>query len=364
MTAWDLPSDLNAVSWDRMAPITPRGYLCYLTTTAPRIDGKLDDGAWQDAPWTDAFVDIEGEAQTTPRYDSRVAMRWDDDHLYIAARMEERHVWGTLTEQNSVIFQDNDFEVFIDPDGDNHNYYELEVNALNTLWELTLEKPYRDGGPAVSPTNIPGLRSAVHVEGTLNAPHDTDAFWSVEIAVPWEGLAGYSPDAVPPADGEQWRMNFSRVHWEHEIDGNAYRKVPDTPEHNWVWSPQGVIDMHRPERWGFVQFSRARPGEATFDPDPTLEARDKLMAVYYAQKAFFDERDRWARNLSELTDPSPASPADAGDASLSRRNVEPFADDVRLIRRQDGWTATTTVIVDDNEQTLHVDHDSRIFVAP
>ena len=52
------------------------------------------------------------------------------------------------TKKNQVIFHDNDFEVFIDPDGDNHNYYEFEMNALNTMWELTLVKPYRDGGPA------------------------------------------------------------------------------------------------------------------------------------------------------------------------------------------------------------------------
>ena len=51
----------------------------------------------------------------------------------------------TLTEHDSVIFQDNDFEVFIDPDGDNHNYYEIEINALNTEWDLRLPKPYRDG---------------------------------------------------------------------------------------------------------------------------------------------------------------------------------------------------------------------------
>src|SRR5207302_4948895 len=66
----------------------------------------------------------------------------------VFAELEEPHVWGTITRKNKVIFYDNDFEVFIDPDGDNHNYYEFEINALNTIWELTLVKPYRNGGPA------------------------------------------------------------------------------------------------------------------------------------------------------------------------------------------------------------------------
>ena len=75
-------------------------------------------------------------------------MLWDDDFFYIAAALEEPHVWATLTEHDSVIFQDPDFEVFLDPDGDNHSYYEIEINALGTVWDLRLVKPYRDGGPA------------------------------------------------------------------------------------------------------------------------------------------------------------------------------------------------------------------------
>ena len=46
-------------------------------------------------------------------------MLWDDTYFYVAAHLEEPHVWGTLTKHDTVIFQDNDFEIFIDPDGDN-----------------------------------------------------------------------------------------------------------------------------------------------------------------------------------------------------------------------------------------------------
>src|SRR2546421_581285 len=187
----------------------------------------------------------------------------DDEHLCILGELQEPHVVGTITKKNAVIFHDNDFEVFIDPDGDNHNYYEFEMNALNTIWELTLEKPYRDGGPARLGTNIDGLRSAVHVEGTLNDPADTDRSWCVEIAMPWKGLAKYAGDArpCPPRDGDHCRMNFSRVEWLADIIDGKYHKIPKEmrPEDNWVWSPQGVVDMHRPERWGYVQFSTGSP---------------------------------------------------------------------------------------------------------
>jgi hypothetical protein len=42
-------------------------------------------------------------------------MLWDDDALYVGAWLEEPQVVATLTEKNSVIFHDNDFEVFINP---------------------------------------------------------------------------------------------------------------------------------------------------------------------------------------------------------------------------------------------------------
>ena len=105
-------------------------------------------------------------------------MLWDDEYFYVAAEMEEPDLWGTLTERDSVIFHDNDFEVFIDPDGDTHAYYELEVNALGTPWDLMLIKPYRDGGRAIDAWDIAGLQVGVDVRGTLNRPGDRDDGWS------------------------------------------------------------------------------------------------------------------------------------------------------------------------------------------
>lgn len=280
--------------------VPPKGYVCTRVTEPVRFDGKLNEGAWAAAPWTDAFVDIEGDKKPKPRFLTRAKMLWDDEFFYVAAEMEEPNVWATLTQHDSVIFHDNDFEVFIDPDGDNHRYYEFEINALNTTWDLFLPRPYRDGGPAMNAWEIPGLRSAVHVRGTLNDPSDTDEGWTVEIAFPWSVLKECAPGGSPPKPGDQWRVNFSRVEWDVEVLDGKTRKVANRPEHNWVWSPQGVIDMHRPERWGFVQFSAEPPGEDAFRPDPDLPARDYLHKLYYAQRTFRSKHGRWAKTVGEL----------------------------------------------------------------
>jgi hypothetical protein len=274
--------------WDQMMHLAPRRYVCHRAAQPLEINGDLTKPAWQLAPWTEAFVDIEGDPRRRPRFLSRVKMLWDDNYLYVGADLEEPHLWATQTEKNSVIYQDNDFEIFIDPDGDNHHYYEFEINVLNTIWELTLPKPYKDQGDPVLGTNLLGLKSAVKASGTINDPWDTDRGWTLEVALPWSGLAVYNPKrATPPQQGDQWRINFARVQWQHLVEYGAYRKVPGAKEENWVWSPQGVVDMHRPEKWGIVQFSTLPAGaDDRFIPDPSHPARHLLMRLYYQQKAF------------------------------------------------------------------------------
>ena len=276
----------------------PKGYVCYRAPAAIAIDGKVE-AAWDAAPWSDEFVDIEGDKKPKPRFKTRMKMLWDDEALYILAELEEPDVWGTLREHDSIIFHDNDFEVFLDLDGDNHNYGELEINALNTTWDLFLTKPYKDGGKALHNWEIAGLKTAVHVDGTLNQPGDKDRGWTVEIRWPFSGLRELAKFTVP-RDGDQWRINFSRVEWHSEVTEGMYRKVKGRKEDNWVWSPQGAIDMHRPERWGYLQFSTAKPGQASFRPDPDWPARDLLHRVYYAEWAHRKEHGKFAPGMDAL----------------------------------------------------------------
>jgi Carbohydrate family 9 binding domain-like len=296
------PADLEAL------PFSPRHYVAYRAASPISVDGKLNEPAWAAAPWSDVFVDIEGDPKPRPALLTRAKMLWDDESFYVAAEMEEPNVWATLTARDSVIFRDNDFELFIDPDGDTHAYYELEVNALGTPWDLLLIKPYRDGGPAIHGWDIAGLRVGVDVRGTINAPGDRDDGWSVELAMPWSILREAAADRRPPRPGAQWRVNFSRVEWDMDVRGGRYEKrlAPGTsnplPERNWVWSPQGAIDMHMPERWGYVQFSSLEAGTGTepFVDDPNERVKWALRRLYYRQRRFLTANRRYAASLDEL----------------------------------------------------------------
>jgi hypothetical protein len=286
----------------------PKGYVCYRTTAPVVPDGILNELAWEQVPWTDYFVDIEGSAKPAPKWKTHAKMLWDDNNLYIAAEIEDPHVWAKLKLRDTVIFYDNDFEVFIDPDGDTHAYYELEVNALGTVWDLLLLKPYRDGGPPVNGWNIAGLQVGTHIDGTINNPLDTDKGWSVEIIIPLSALKECAKGASIPVAGDQWRIDFSRVEWRTLIENGTYKKEinPTTakpyPEDNWVWSPQGRINMHMPEMWGVLQFSSilAGNGKEEYVADPDLKIKWALRKVYYAEFDYFVKNNTYSSSMADI----------------------------------------------------------------
>jgi hypothetical protein len=204
------------------------------------------------------------------------------------------------------VYNDNDFEIFIDPDGDTHQYFEIEVNILKTIFDLFMNKPYRNGGRADIPWDAAGIQTGVAIDGTLNNPDDTDKKWTVEMAIPFSSLTKEQSTPVPQ-NNTVWRMNFSRVQWDREILNNQYQRKRDAnnkllPEHNYVWSEQGVINMHFPERWGYAVFSTQPAGSATstYTIPFSENAKQYLWLVYYKQKDFFAEHKRYAQNLNLL----------------------------------------------------------------
>jgi len=326
----------------RPGPWPPRGYACVRVASEVTIDGRLDEAAWESAPWTTDFVDIEGDRRPAPRYRTRAKLLWDDGFLYVAAQMQEPHLWATLRKRDSVIFHDNDFEIFLDADGDSHLYTEIEINALNTVWDLLLVKPYRDGGPAIHAWDIPGLKTAVHLDGTLNDPSDVDTGWSVEIAIPFAVIAETTPAACPPKPGDRWRVNFSRVEWRLDEVGDGYAKTVDAasgkplPEDNWVWSPQREIAMHEPEHWGIVQFFTDTPAEVL--PSSANRIEHALRWVSYHLAAYREESGRYPEHL-------PALPGEAAGIA-----IDYWTDGVRYVLT--GRDAGVIVTLDEQGRLL------------
>lgn len=263
--------------------VVPKNYIIAKTEKPLKIDGKPEK-TWDAAPFSDPFIDIEGEKK--PKYQTRVKMLWDESFLYVYAELEEPHIWGNLRQRDTIIYLNNDFEVFINSSEKTEAYAEIEMNALNTVWDLLLNKPYRSGGYANFKWNLDELKTAVHIDGTLNNATDVDKKWSVEMAIPMDALIELKNDKRKKIEeGDQWRMNFSRVQWDYELTNGSYsRKKVDgklVPEYNWVWSNQTKINMHIPENWGIVQFTEKNSvKEVTFREDPDFLLKQTLFALF------------------------------------------------------------------------------------
>jgi hypothetical protein len=256
-------------------------YTCYRTENNIKIDGCLDEQSWRKAPRSPRFVDlVTGEPGF---WDTRMAALWNDQSLYIVFWIEEPYVQAKFTERNSPIYLENDVEVFI---AGKHCYYEFEINALGTVYEVFFiwQDAYKKGSTfdryefdflnqrvdvlggfqdnlrfgkhprgkrwAFLDWNFPGLKSAVHVDGTINDNSDTDQGWTVELAFPWKGMGLLAQDrSLPPEDGDIWRLDFSRFE-AVGLDGE-----PVQPSLGWAFNRHGVYDSHIPECFTFVHFS-------------------------------------------------------------------------------------------------------------
>ncbi len=339
-------------------PFAPARYVVWRAAGPLSIDGKLDEASWRIVPWTDPFVDIVGPGRPAPRFDTRAKMLWDDEYFYVAVRMEEPDLWGALTARDSIVYNDNDIEVFIDPDGDTLNYYELEINPLGTAFDLFLPRTYRDGGPPIIAWDIAGLKVGLDARGTVNRPGDRDEGWTVELALPWKVLREAAPGKRPPRASEQWRVNFSRVEWQTDVkDGRYSRRVdPSTGRpraaDNWVWSPQGIVDIHMPERWGYVQFSAEQAGAGNaggagaFVDDPNERVKWALRRLYYRQRRFRAAHGRDANNLAEL--------------GASEIKVDGLAFKPRLEATENLYEITAAGF---NGATVHLTQDGRVWIT-
>ncbi|WP_346858602.1 carbohydrate-binding family 9-like protein [uncultured Draconibacterium sp.] len=285
-------------------------YVVYKTTGEINVDGKAGEKDWQLAKWSEAFNDIEGDVKPAPAYQTRMKMVWDESNLYIYAELEEPHIWAYYDKNDMIVYHENDFEVFIDPERDAHAYYEFEVNARNTLFDLFMNKPYRNGGKANIEWNAKGFKSAVYIDGTLNDASDEDVKWTVEMQIPFSSLRLDGP-FVQPKNRDVWKINFSRVEWQTELIDAIYVRKTDSgkkkllPENNWVWSPQGVINMHYPERWSMVQFSEnpLTQQKVSFSlPEEEIWAK-YVWLIYYKQQSYKSENGQYSPTLTLLDIP-------------------------------------------------------------
>ena len=212
-------------------------YTCFRVAHAIVIDGELDDPSWQGAPPIGLVRADDGSA---PRQPTEVRVLWDDDYLYVAFSCQDEDIWGTTTERDRDIYNQEVVEVFVDPDRDDHTYIEIEVSPLNAILDLfMLNRNDRPRG--LWGWDSEGLLSAVKVDGDPTRRGTRDRSWTVEMAIPMSDF--YTAPNLPPRAGDVWHMNLYRI--DRAEWGDEYT----------AWSPPGRLNYHTPGRFGRLLFS-------------------------------------------------------------------------------------------------------------
>ena len=232
-----VPSQMNAQEI--------REYIVKKTESIFEIDGRLDEAQWQAAALTERFIHHEDGAATI--LSTQAKFLWDDKYFYIGFICEDPDVWATLENRDDHLWNGEVVEILCDPDGDGLNYFEVQVNPLETILDLTLDKAYSAGGQADLDWNLDSIKARVWVEGTLNNLDSIDVQWQCEVALPFNELAFMGPTLhFPPLNGEEWRILVTR--YDYGRTGAQLKEVS-------AWNQTNSSSFHVPERFGRIFFS-------------------------------------------------------------------------------------------------------------
>ncbi len=215
-----------------------RSAQCRWTDQPIKLDGKLDEPAWQGAEVLQDFAVFWSNRK--PKTATKARLLWDDRYLYFAAEMEDGDLYADITEHNGRCWLNDVFELFFKPAEDKLGYYEFQVNAANTQLEMFLPSRGAGGYDRFHHGRL-GLESAVRLQGTLNDWRDRDGGWTVEGRIPWSAFA---PTNGKPHSGARWR--FSLCRYDYSV---AFDRVETSST-----SPLIQPDFHRYEDFGELIF--------------------------------------------------------------------------------------------------------------
>jgi hypothetical protein len=224
------------------------------------LDGRIVEREWSRAPATDRWVHpVSGdrvEAQHT-----WAKMLWDRENLYVAIRGRDTDIWSEHTERDSNLWEEEVFEVYLDPQSDGQNYLELQVNPNNAIFDAKFPSANNRDHREARKHNVSGLETMVYIQGSKNERDDRDVYWSLEMKIPWTSLPDFE---TPPTNDREFAVNFYRY------DRNKDEGVKTT-----AWSPVGSGSFHRPERFGIATLTNGPPlpppsaEEGEDDPEPS-----------------------------------------------------------------------------------------------
>ena len=188
----------------------------------PVIDGNLFEKAWAKSVPLPPFYQVD--AITPPNEPTQGFLLWDEQYLYIGARIYDsqmKRVQITQTNPDSAVWLDDTLEIIVDPNPATPTYHHLVINPIGTVFDQHIEANYpldSDFETAYKRIAKPDWDSRAQVKTQI-----TPTFWSVEVALP--------RDALEPSLLKNWRFNLHR-----KIQGYPTESSSRSTEYSY-WSP-------------------------------------------------------------------------------------------------------------------------------
>jgi arylsulfatase A-like enzyme len=219
---------------------TPR-YVAAQTETPPEDLLAAGDGVWASAPritWGPEAVATSFRAL------------WTSNGFFVRYDVTDAQPWHTLTRRDERLWTEEVVELFLDAGATGRSYAELEINPVNTVVDLWVDRPENRFD---KDWNIVGLENRVHPR--RDAAGRTTG-WIAVACLPWSSLASKAPagTALPPRPGDLWRFNVFR------IERPFGPREPEKDAQFLPWSPTGQRSFHVPQAFGELLFEGSAGG--------------------------------------------------------------------------------------------------------
>lgn len=184
---------------------------------------------WRDVPALPPFTLADGSGPAQQQTTARLC--FDAQALYVRFDCDDNDIWGTYTQRDEPIYDEEVVELFIGPGpADLIHYYEFEISPNGVLLDAKVYNPTSQRAELEVDTqwNCPGIRWQA-------GRNDEANHWWAVLVIPWAALA--PPGKLPPI----WRANFYRIE----------RPRHAQPEFS-CWSPTmtNPADFHKPAWFG------------------------------------------------------------------------------------------------------------------
>ncbi len=223
----------------------PSEFECRFATEPPVIDGSGEEAIWKAAQPINSFTLPWLQKDARPaKTATRARLLWDREYLYFLAEMDDADLYADITEHDGITWDNDVFELFFKPAGDHPGYYEFQVNAANTVFDMFVPQRGAGGVRRFARADEFHLESRTSLRGTLNKWHDRDQGWTVEGRIPWRDFVR---TGGRPAVDEKWKFVLCRYDYSIDFDG---------PELSWC-SPKSSTtnpDFHHYEDYVGLRF--------------------------------------------------------------------------------------------------------------